>query len=272
MHRKPEFMIFAMLAATLLTSDKVQAQAQEWGTVKGRIVWKDKDVPAPAVIALPGANPAAAPCLQANKGAPPPDEKWVVNQKNKGIKNTYVWLADFEDPKSKKPLPTHPKLKKIQDKDKEVVLDQPACCFMPHAIALREGQVLVVKNSAPFQHNFKWTGNQDTNPGGNVLLPVGASKKIDDLVADRLPVQMECNIHPWMRGWIRIYSHPYFAVTDENGAFEFKDAPAGKFRIMIWHGSDGWRDGAKGNRGQEINIKAAAVTDLGEQPSFPLAP
>ena len=212
-------------------------------------------MPAPAVIALPAGNPAAAPCLQANKGLPPPDEKWVVNQKNQGIRDVFVWLADYDDPRSQKPLPTHPKLKKIAVK--EVVLDQPACCFIPHAIALREGQVLLVKNSAPFQHNFKWTGNQDTNPGGNVLMPAGSSKEIKDLVADRQPVQFECNIHTWMRGSIRVFSHPYFAVTDENGAFEFKDAPAGKFRIMIWHPSEGCATAPRATRANRSSSRRA---------------
>lgn len=244
-----------------LSNQAVQAPAP-WGTVKGKIIWGADKVPAAGTIALPADNPATAECVKANKGVPPPDEKWIVNPKNKGIKNTFVWLADFDDPRSKKPLPTHASLKEI--KVKEIVIDQPACHFIPHAIALREGQVLVVKNSAPFQHNFKWTGHPDSNPGGNVLLPAAAMKNIDNLVADRFPVQIECNIHPWMRGWLRVYSHPYYAVTDDNGAFEFKNAPAGQYRIMVWHGSAGWRGGVKGAKGDPIQIPADGTLDLGE--------
>jgi hypothetical protein len=45
-------------------------------------------------------------------------------------------------------------------------------------------------------------------------------------------------------------------VTDDDGRFIIKDAPAGEFRIKIWHGSGGWLGGAKGKDGQPITIKA----------------
>ena len=70
-------------------------------------------------------------------------------------------------------------------------------------------------------------------------------------------------IHPWMKGWIRVFDHPYFAVTDENGAFEIKDAPAGNLRLMVWHGSAGWKDGAKGRNGDPVQIQAGSAVDLG---------
>ena len=46
----------------------------------------------------------------------------------------------------KKPLAIHPSLKEIKDKDKQVVMDQPCCAFVPHTVALREGQELVQKD------------------------------------------------------------------------------------------------------------------------------
>jgi hypothetical protein len=211
----------------------------------------------------PAGNPALPGCIQANKGKLPPDETWVVNKDNKGIKNVFVWLVDAE----KKSLPINPDLKEI--KVKQVEVDQPACHFIPHALALREGQVLLVKNSAPFAHNFKYSGNPEIpDNNGNPLIPPGGEVKLK-LKADRLPIKIECSIHPWMSGWVRVYDHPYYAVTDENGAFEIKDAPPGNWRIMIWHGSAGWKDGAKGRNGDPVEIKSGAVTDLGGVVSFP---
>ncbi len=189
------------------------------------------------------------------------DEKWVVNPKNKGLKWTFVWLAN-EDVKNKNPLPTHPDLKAI--KQDKVVMDQPLCAFLPHAVALREGQVLVAKNSATIAHNFKWTGNPTTaNAGNNVLIAPGNAIDIKGLVSDRLPVKIECNIHPWMNGWVRIFNHPYFAVTDADGKFEFKNAPAGTYRLMVWHGSGGWLGGAAGRTGRLVTIKPGGTLRFG---------
>jgi hypothetical protein len=240
----------AALSAAALTPGL--AQEGSWGTVKGRIIWGGAEVPKREPLDLKE-NPDKMACL---KNGPLLDETWVVHPKNKGLRHTFVWL---QAPKGSE-LPIHPSLKEV--KEKKIVMDQPVCMFIPHATALREGQVLVAKNSAAIAHNFKWSGHPDVNPGSNVLMPPATEKIIDDLKADRFPVSIECNIHPWMRGWVRVFDHPYFAVTDESGNFEFKDAPAGDWQLMVWHGSGGWLGGAKGRNGQPITVKAG-VTDTG---------
>ena len=63
------------------------------------------------------------------------------------------------------------------------------------------------------------------------------------------PIQYKCTIHGWMTGYVRIFDHPYYAVTDEDGKFEIKNAPAGKYRIVYWH-ENGVRGGAKGRFGE----------------------
>jgi hypothetical protein len=244
--------IAALLACVAVTFAPVQAQEGGWGGVKGQITWGGPDVPKREPLDLKE-NPDKPACL---KNGPLLDETWVVNPKNKGLRHVFVWL---QAPKGSE-LPIHPALKDI--KEKKIVMDQPICMFIPHALALREGQVLVAKNSAAVVHNFKWSGHPEINPGNNVLLPPGTEKVIDDLKADRFPVSIECNIHPWMRGWVRIFDHPYYAVTDEHGNFAFKDAPAGQWQLMIWH-AQGWLGGAKGRNGQPITIKAGSVTDVG---------
>jgi hypothetical protein len=251
------FMTVAVAGLILAFSVQTHAQGNAWGTVKGRIVWDNAKLPPQEEIKAVNQNADKAACL---KDGPILSEEWVVNPKNKGIQWTFVWLVD-QDPK--KPLPIHPKLKELAVP--EIVMDQPCCKFIPHATALREGQVLVAKNSAAIAHNFKWTGNQlNANAGGNVQLPGGGEFKIKGLVADRLPVQIECNIHPWMKGWVRVFNHPYYAVTDKDGNFEIKDAPAGKYRMVMWHGSAGFNNGAAGRTGEPIEIKADAPTDAGD--------
>jgi hypothetical protein len=248
-----------VLTIVVFQTAKASAQAVEgWGTIKGNITWGGKEVPPQVVLKLP-ANAAAADCVKAANGKLPPDEKWVVNKKNLGIRDTFVWLI----PADKEPLPIHPDLKKI--KEKQVEIDQPACCFIPHAVALREGQILLVKNSAPFQHNFKYNGAGKN--AGNVLIPPGGQLPIE-VEACKLPFSFECSLHTWMNGWVGVFKHPYFAVTDADGSFEIKNAPAGKFRMVIWHGSAGYKDGADGRNGIPVEIRDGAVTNLGKLESF----
>jgi hypothetical protein len=237
----------------------VQAGGGQWGDVKGKILWGGKDVPEQKPIPAVKGNIDEKACTMGGKHVLK-DEKWVVNPKNKGLRWTFVWLT-HEDVKNKEPLPTHPDLKAF--KVKKIEMDQPMCMFIPHAMALREGQVLVARNSAAVAHSFKYAGNPTVNPGNNVLIQPGGAVDIKDLVADRLPVKIECTIHTWMNGWVGVFNHPYYAVTDADGTFEFKNAPAGKYRLMVWHGSGGWLGGAAGNKGRVINIKAGDTLDVG---------
>src|SRR5262249_36486347 len=154
----------------------------------------------------------------------------------------FVWItaAGFAKP------PIHPSLAQI--KEKNVTLDQPRCAFVPHSQAMREGQTLIVNNTAPIAHNVKWTGSRAKNPGSNVILPSGGKQVISNLKADKTPVTINCDIHGWMRGWVRVFDHPYYAVTDADGNFEIAMPPAGKYTIWYWHDT-GWKDGAAGGNG-----------------------
>lgn len=226
-----------------------------WGTIRGRVVWGGADVPAQTALNI---TQDQTHCLAQG---PILSEKLVVNKANKGIKNVFVWLLPA---KKGQTLPINPAL--INPPAAPAVLDQPRCQFVPHALGVRQGQDLLVKNTAMIAHNVNWTGNPLTNPGGNQLLPAGGSFTIKDLHAQRLPMQVKCNIHPWMTAWVGIYDHPYFAVTDADGKFEIKLAPAGQYPLMVWQEDIGYRGGAKGRNGTRIEIKNGGVTDLGELP------
>lgn len=213
-----------------------------WGDVVGRIVWEG-ELPVAGLINLPG-NAVCGPVK---------DETWLIDPKTKGLKNTFVWLEPLQKGQA---IAVHPSLVKIAPATVEV--DQPACAFVPHAVALREGQVLVAKNTSAISHNFKWTGSPVVNHGGNQLIAPTMSVPIGNLKADRLPIMVECNIHPWMKGWIRVFDHPYFAVTDDQGRFELKNAPAGDFKMKIWNASGGWAGGAAGKDGRPLTIRSGA--------------
>src|SRR5208282_3787582 len=165
-------------------------------------------------------------------------EDWVVNPKNKGVRWAVVFLVA---PSKGAKLAVHPELQKIDASNKEVVIDQPACRFEPHVVAIREGQVVVAKNSSPLTHNTRWSGIK--NPGDNKTIPSGGLVNIDDLKAADFPVQVQCNIHPWMQSWIYVFNNPYHTVTDADGNFEIKLAPAGACRLTVWQEKIGWKDG-----------------------------
>jgi hypothetical protein len=131
---------------------------------------------------------------------------------------------------------------------------------------MREGQTLVFKNSAAIPHNTKIDGELSDNPSLNQSIPPGKHLDVTGFKATKASaIPLSCTAHGWMSGYIRVYNHPYFAVTDADGKFEIKDAPAGKFRLVVWQEKVGWvvGDKAPSKNGKPIEIKAGEPTDLG---------
>jgi len=225
------------------------ARPEGWGTLKGQIVLA-------AGVAIPertklDVNKDQAHCL--SKG-PLLSDKWVVNEKNRGVKNALVWLVP--EPGGS-PLAVHPALK--NPPTEPAVMDQPCCMFEPHVLAMRHGQKLIVKNSSPIAHNANIQGGEFS---ANPLIPAGGEQAYNEVPVYRLPYQVSCNIHPWMKAYIRVFDNPYFAVTDADGKFEIKSAPAGKCRIVVWQEEVGYRGGAEGRKGEPIEVKAGGDTEL----------
>jgi hypothetical protein len=225
--------------------------AEGWGTITGQVV-VDGPVPERGKINVTKDQEA---CLAKGDLL---SEDYIVNPKNKGVKNVVVWLIDAKDPKKK--LPIHPKLKDAKQPPLEI--DQPCCQFIPHIVAMREGRDVVFKNSATVAHNVNVLGG-DKGPTFNVILPPGGQRKVDaeDVPARPRVIPVKCDIHPWMNAYIWVYPHPYFAVTDADGKFTIKDAPAGDWRIVIWQETKGWVKGDK--NGTPVTIEDGKTSDLG---------
>ena len=230
-------------------------QDQHWTTIKGQVVLEGEPKPEQFLNVTVDQEH----CLEKGKLV---NETWIVNKSNRGIKNVFVWLASDQATSSGRSLPVHPTLK--DPKPINVEMDQPNCAFVPHAVGIREGQTLVVKNSSPITHNVRWEpANSLKNKGDNCTIASGKTVEIANLKHDRLPIAISCSIHPWMKGCVRVFDSPYFALTDDNGRFEIKLAPVGKWRIFVWHEGCGWKGGAAGRSGDEIEIIAGKAMDLG---------
>jgi hypothetical protein len=45
----------------------------------------------------------------------------------------------------------------------------------------------------------------------------------------------KCDVHPWMRAYAGVMSHPYFQVTKADGRFELKGLVDGEYTVVAWH-------------------------------------
>lgn len=113
------------------------------------------------------------------------------------------------------------------------VLEQEGCLYHPHVIALMAGQKLVVENHDPTAHNIhpipvnnrEWNRSQAQG-----VPPLEAT-----FGREEIAIPVKCNIHPWMRGYIAVFKHPFFTVTAKDGTFVLKDVRPGNYTITAWH-------------------------------------
>ena len=113
------------------------------------------------------------------------------------------------------------------------LLDQRGCIYTPHVIAMQVGQELHVLSSDPTTHNVNLSA-----PANNKLHNLAMVEGQDPLVfefrrSDR--VKVRCDIHPWMSAWVHVSDHPWFAVTDDAGAFSIPNVPPGEYVLEVHH-------------------------------------
>jgi hypothetical protein len=236
------------LAVALFGFSALSADAADWATVKGQVLFPG-DKPLPKREAL-NVTQDKDHCLSKGEIL---DESVLVNPKNRGVKNVVVWLRpNDKDPKSKLTKgQIHPD--DAKRKAVEHIITQPCCMFTERVTLARVGDKLVVKNPAPVPHNFFWSSAN--NGEVNQTIPkMDEYKMPSPLAPEGPPIQYKCTIHGWMTGYVRIFDHPYYAITDEDGKFEIKNAPAGKYRLVYWH-ENGFKGGAAGRFGEEVEIK-----------------
>ncbi len=115
----------------------------------------------------------------------------------------------------------------------QVTLDQQGCVYLPHVLGLRTGQELRILNSDPTTHNVNPTpaNNRDWNESQGPNAP----EKIKTFARQEVMIPVKCNVHPWMKAYIGVVDHPFFAVTGKDGAYELKGLPPGTYTVEAWH-------------------------------------
>jgi plastocyanin len=214
------------------------------GSVSGSV---NLDGPAPTFKAI---NMSAEPfCSKAHTSAVMPED--VVTGDKGALANVVVYVKDdmskysFDTPKS------------------PVTLNQQGCMYSPHVVALMAGQTIEVKNDDQTTHNIHPTPKD--NREWNQSQPPGAAPLDETFARGEVAIPVKCNVHPWMKGYIAVFKHPFFAVTTKDGKFELKGLPPGTYTIEAWQEKLGVVDqqvtiGPKDSKTVSFTFKAAGAT------------
>jgi plastocyanin len=159
-------------------------------------------------------------CEREHHGKPAKAETVVVNP-NGTLRNTFVWIKSGL-PNAYWAAPTT-----------SVTLDQQGCVYEPHVLALMVGQDLEVLNNDAVNHNVHL--ESVTNPASNDSEHPRAESLHKRFASEEILFPVSCSVHPWMRAYIAVVSHPFFAVTGDDGTYELKGVPPGDYSVETVH-------------------------------------
>jgi plastocyanin len=135
------------------------------------------------------------------------------------------------------------------------VMDQKGLMFSPHIMVVQQGTTVEFLNSDTVQHNVFWTAiGSDRKLGHNLgTWPKGEKRSFTFDKPGVVP--MLCNVHPEMAGYLVVSPTPYFAETDDSGAYKIKDVPDGSYTVTVWH------EGSK-NQSKPVTVAGGGKADF----------
>jgi plastocyanin len=234
--RIPRFLLAAQMAIFVMTAASCAGNRQDKTSkivVNGTINPSGRPVDAGTAGSVSGTvrllgsppnrreiNMAAVPNCSKQHSSPALTEE-VVPGKDGTLQNVIVYLkGDFS--KYSFEVPHSP-----------ASLDQNGCIYKPHVLALMVGQLLEATNSDQATHNIHSLAKAN-RPRNDSQSP-GAKPIFQSFSRQEIAIQVKCNVHPWMKAYVAVLSNPYFQVTGEDGSFEIKNVPPGKYEVSAWH-------------------------------------
>ena len=120
--------------------------------------------------------------------------------------------------------------------------------FVPHVLAIVAGTTVDFPNSDPTYHNVFSLSRTRTFDLGRYAAGRSKAVRFDKPGI----VRVFCDIHSHMSAYILVFSHRYFAVTDDDGRYRIDNVPAGTYTVMAW------------NEAMTLQSKRVTVPDAGE--------
>jgi plastocyanin len=203
------FMIRVSMLVVLAATLGLLAPSASGGEVQGRVV-------------LTGELPAA-------KKVPITIDQYVCGKEQmmgdlivsaaREVQNVVVWL---ENPPSgapsTPPAPVAP-------------MDQKECLFVPRVVIVPANGTVQFLNSDRLLHNLHSVSRE--NASFNRTQP--KDRTIPITFARPEIVRIDCDLHSWMRAWVVVAPHPFYALSDAQGRFKLDNLPAGQYTVRVWH-------------------------------------
>ncbi len=207
---------FAVSTAALAQNDYRVVSVTDGGTISGMVKWSGPmlhTLDFPVTKDLQICDPDSKKTTDLERLIVGPDG---------GVANTVVYLKNITSGKA------------LDLPEQRRHLDQKRCRYIPHILLVPEKGTLNMMSSDATLHTVHMDGAATFN------LPFPFTNQVTTRTMPTAGlVHLRCNGgHVWMNAEMMVVTHPYYAVTDESGHYQFTDVPPGTYQIVAWH--EGW--------------------------------
>ncbi|MEI6231908.1 MAG: hypothetical protein WCT04_02565 [Planctomycetota bacterium] len=111
-------------------------------------------------------------------------------------------------------------------------VNQLGCQYIPHVLAMKVDQTLEIESSDPVAHNVHGVPKENTEFNFSQTSK-GISPTKPVFGTAEMGIVIKCDVHGWMKAYVCVFDHPFFAVTKADGTFEIK-LPPGEYTVTTW--------------------------------------
>lgn len=142
-----------------------------------------------------------------------------------------------------------------------VAVQQKNFQFVPHILPVVAGASVTFTNDDVERHSVYSPSR--ANPFDLGAFPPKTARTVT--FHREGPVAILCSIHPEMSAYVLVLQNPFFAVTDNQGAYAIADIPKGRYRLAVWH------EKAKNPTVQDVDVQNDTELDMGLADYVPTA-
>ncbi len=194
----------------------------------------------------------AAPECRATYHAPPRQLSVIVNP-NRTLENVFVYV--------KRGLPPQSHYAPAPD---TLLLAQRGCVYRPRVFGLMVGQALALRNDDALDHRIDARGVKSRS----FSIPLASGRSSEHVFrSPEVMVPLQCATHAWMRAYVGILPHPFFATTGDNGRFTISHLAPGTYTLEAWHEGYGRRSATvtvRDSTTQHVTFTYAATAETSE--------
>lgn len=146
-----------------------------------------------------------------------------IESTGSGLANVLVWVEGIS---TGKPLP--------EVRRETLVIED--CRFVPRILAVARGTTINVLSRDRATMTSRFYREAAGEPVESIhTVDAGQLVPSERIAKEPGMVEARRTQHPWARGYIAVFDHPYFAVTDASGRFNIDALPAGTYTVKVWH-------------------------------------